>query len=78
MSTEFSDIKLTIDNHVNQLETQVTTLLELLESLSEENAILLKREQQHIEEHRHLLENNNKVRQQVEAMLERLRKMDHS
>ena len=77
MSTEFSDIQLTIDGHVDQLETQVITLLELLESLSKENAILLKREQQLIEERTYLLEKNNMIKRQIEAMLERLRNMEH-
>jgi uncharacterized protein (TIGR02449 family) len=76
MSKEFSDIQLTVDEHIHRLEIQVTTLLELLESLSKENAILLKREQQLIEERSYMLEKNTKVRLQVETMLERLRKMD--
>lgn len=76
MSIESTDIRL--NEQVNQLEKQVAILLELLESFSQENADLLEREKQLMRERSMLLEKNDKARVQVEAMLGRLRTMEHS
>lgn len=76
MSKESTDIRL--NEQVNQLEKQVAVLLELLESFSQENADLQNREKQLLQDRSVLLEKNDKARVQVEAMLGRLRNMEHS
>jgi len=76
MSKESTDIRL--NEQVNQLEKQVAVLLDLLESFSQENADLHSREKQLLQDRSVLLEKNDKARVQVEAMLGRLRNMEHS
>ena len=76
MSTESTDIRL--NEQVSQLEKQVESLLELLESFSQENFDLHEREKQLLQDHSALLDKNDKARVQVEAMLGRLRSMEHS
>ncbi len=76
MTTESTDVRL--NEQVNQLEEQVNLLLDLLETLSQENAVLLEHEKQLTQDRSALLEKNDKARVQVEAMLGRLRTMEHS
>lgn len=76
MSKESTDIRL--NEQVQQLEQQVAMLLELLETLSEDNAALAERESQLMQDRSILLAKNDKARVQVEAMLGRLRNMEHS
>ena len=76
MSIESTDIRL--NEQVDQLEKQVAILLELLESFAQENNDLLEREKQLMRDRSLLLEKNDKARVQVEAMLGRLRSMEHS
>ena len=76
MSTESTDMRL--NEQVQQLEKQVEMLLELLDTLSEDNAALVERERQLVQDRSILLAKNDKARVQVEAMLGRLRNMEHS
>lgn len=76
MSTESTDVRL--NEQVSRLEKKVTILLKLLESFSEDNIALKEREQQLIQDRLKLLDKNSKARVQVEAMLGRLKSMEHS
>ena len=76
MSIEATDVRL--DEQVEQLEKQVNRLLDLLASFAQENAELREREQKLLQDRSILLDKNNKARVQVEAMLGRLKTMEHS
>lgn len=65
-----------LQDHVLQLEKQLTQVLSLLESLSSENRALKAREMQLLKERSILHSKNDKVRLQVEAMIQRLKAMD--
>ncbi len=62
--------------HIDQLEVQLDEVLTLLESLAKENAVLKIREAQLLKERSILHSKNDKVRTQVEAMIQRLKTMD--
>lgn len=76
MSTESTDIRL--NEQISKLEKKVAVLLSLLDSMSRKNATLIEREQQLLQDRTQLLDKNDKARVQVEAMLGRLRSMEHS
>ncbi len=76
MSIKPTDVRL--DEQVELLEKQVNRLLEVLASFAQENAELREREQRLMQDRTTLLDKNNKARVQVEAMLGRLKAMEHS
>lgn len=65
-------------NQIHQLESQLSEVLDLLESLSKENTTLKTREAQLLKERSILHSKNDKVRTQVEAMIQRLKTMDNA
>jgi cell division protein ZapB len=63
---------------VLQLETQVETLLHLLDKLAEENRRLKQREQQLVAEQSELVHKTDTVRNQIETMLGRLNALENT
>ncbi|CAA6802987.1 MAG: Unknown protein [uncultured Thiotrichaceae bacterium] len=74
MSEQTTDIRL--KEHIGQLEQQLGDVLSLLEALSSENAVLKARENQLLKERSELHTKNDKVRSQVESMIQRLKTME--
>ncbi len=75
MSDQTTDIRL--KKQIGQLEEQLIDVLTLLESLSSENAVLKSRENELLHERSELHHRNDKVRSQVESMIQRLKTMDN-
>ena len=67
-----------LKRHTLHLEEQLSEVLDLLESLSDENNTLKIREIQLLKERSILHSKNDKVRTQVEAMVQRLKTMDNA
>lgn len=63
---------------VLQLETQVETLLNLLDKMAEENRRLKNREKQLIAEQSELVHKTDTVRDQIETMLGRLNALENT
>lgn len=76
MSTDSTDVRL--NEQVARLEKKVNILLKLLESFAQDNIALKERERQLTQDRLSLLDKNSKARVQVEAMLGRLKSMEHS
>ncbi len=74
MTKQTTDMRLS--EQIAQLEDQLNDVLELLESLSSENAVLKARENQLLHERSELHHRNDKVRSQVESMIQRLKTME--
>ncbi len=74
MTDQTTDIRLS--EQIGQLEAQLNDVLTLLETLSSENAVLKARENQLLHERSELNHRNDKVRSQVESMIQRLKTMD--
>lgn len=73
-TNQTTDIRL--GEKIAKLEEQLNDVLGLLESLSSENAVLKARENQLLHERSELHHRNDKVRSQVESMIQRLKTMD--
>ncbi len=74
MSDQTTDVRLQMQ--IGQLEDQLNDVLTLLEDLSSENAVLKSRENKLLHERSELHTRNDKVRSQVESMIQRLKTMD--
>ncbi|MCK5726117.1 MAG: hypothetical protein KAH22_04740 [Thiotrichaceae bacterium] len=72
--TTYSKLK----DQIGQLEVQLNDVLTLVESLSAENSILKERESKLLHERAELHNRNDKVRSQVESMIQRLKTLDHN
>lgn len=67
-----------LKDQIGQLEIQLNDVLSLLESLSSENTTLKERESKLLHERAELHNRNDKVRSQVESMIQRLKNLDHN
>lgn len=76
MTEQTTDVRL--KEQIGQLEEQLHEVLSLLTGLSSENAVLKAREKQLLQERSDLHNKNDKVRTQVESMIQRLKAMDDS
>lgn len=74
MNDQTTDVRL--KTQIGQLEDQLNDVLTLLEDLSSENTVLKSRENQLLHERSELHTRNDKVRSQVESMIQRLKTMD--
>lgn len=72
--TTYNNLK----DKIGQLEVQLHDVLALLESLSIENSVLKERESKLLHERADLHNRNDKVRSQVETMIQRLKTLDHN
>ncbi|MGF1642454.1 MAG: hypothetical protein ACFCUJ_02350 [Thiotrichales bacterium] len=68
----------TADSALNNLEGHLGELLELVEQSRKENARLRHENAHLVAERSQLLSNRDKVRTQVESMINRLKTMEHS
>ncbi len=76
MSDKASD-KITLDSEIRRLEKQVDELLDSLGALREENRALRQRQDSLSSERASLLQRNEQVRTRVEAMIGRLKTLEH-
>jgi len=77
MSTKFvEDSDISIQNQVDKLEESISTLLDLCKKLSSENEAFKNSNSRLMQERSELQLTNDKVRAQVEAMVERLKALD--
>ena len=76
MSDKASD-KLSLDTEIRRLEKQVDELLGALGALREENRALRQRQDSLSSERASLLQRNEQVRTRVEAMIGRLKTLEH-
>ncbi len=77
MNITSHDDQLSINKKIDKLEKSVTELLVYCKKLSEENDAFQHSNQQLMLERSELQSKNDKVRAQVEAMMERLKAMDN-
>jgi cell division protein ZapB len=75
MNEQTTDVRLKAQ--IGQLEEQLNDVLSLLEDLSSENRVLKSRENKLLHERSELHTRNDKVRTQVESMIQRLKTMDN-
>jgi len=68
----------TVDQELKQLERRVDELVALVSQLQEENRALRQRQDSMMTERATLLQKNEQVRARVEAMIGRLKAMEHS
>lgn len=79
MSTKFvEDSDISIQNQVEKLEGSISTLLDLCKKLSSENDAFKNSNSRLMQERSELQLTNDKVRAQVEAMVERLKALDNA
>lgn len=76
MSDKASD-KLSLDTEIRRLEKQVDELLGALGALREENRALRQRQESLSSERASLMQRNEQVRTRVEAMIGRLKTLEH-
>jgi len=77
MTTQFvDDSDISIKNQVEKLEASVKNLLELCTKLSSENEAFKNSNSRLMQERSELQLTNDKVRAQIEAMVERLKSLD--
>ena len=76
MSDKASD-KITLDSEIRRLEKQVDELLDTLGALREENRALRHRQDNLANERASLMQRNEQVRTRVEAMIGRLKTLEH-
>ena len=77
MNMQTNDLfELSVDDKINKLEESVSSLLALCEKLTEENHNFKNGNDQLMLERSDLQNKNNKVKLQVEAMVDRLRSLD--
>lgn len=76
MSDKASD-KITLDSEIRRLEKQVDELLDTLGTLREENRALRQRQDSLSSERASLMQRNEQVRTRVEAMIGRLKTLEH-
>jgi cell division protein ZapB len=69
--------KITLDSEIRRLEKQVDELLDTLGALREENRALRQRQDSLSSERASLLQRNEQVRTRVEAMIGRLKTLEH-
>ena len=67
-----------IELDLNKLEFRLEELLEMCARLKDENRMLRKQQESLTHERASLLEKNEKVRSKVEAMIGRLKAMEHN
>ncbi|CAA0079688.1 Uncharacterised protein [BD1-7 clade bacterium] len=65
------------DQQLRQLETKVNELIRLCETLNDENHALNDREAAWQQERSKLIEKNNMARDKIEAMINRLKSLEH-
>jgi len=79
MTTQFvDDSDISIKNQVEKLEASVKNLLELCTKLSSENEAFKNSNSRLMQERSELQLTNDKVRAQIEAMVERLKALDQA
>lgn len=77
MSTKIvEDSDISIQNQVKKLEGSISTLLDLCKKLSSENEAFKNSNSRLMQERSELQLTNDKVRAQVEAMVDRLKALD--
>jgi len=77
MTTQFADDPdISINNKVEKLEASIKDLLELCNKLSSENEAFKNSNSRLMQERSELQLTNDKVRAQIEAMVERLKLLD--
>ncbi len=67
-----------LKEQIFRLEETLNTLLSVTEQLFEENTVLKKKEKQLLKERAELYGKNDKIRAQVESMINRLKSMDNA
>ncbi len=67
-----------IDLELSRIERRVEELVDICNQLKEENRSLRQRQEMLVAEKASLLQKNDMVRGRVEAMIERLKSMEHS
>jgi cell division protein ZapB len=70
--------KTTVDEELKQLERRLGELVAVVAQLQEENRALRQRQDSMMTERATLLQKNEQVRARVEAMIGRLKAMEHS
>jgi cell division protein ZapB len=73
-----SPSKSTVDQELKQLERRLEDLVGMVAQLQEENRALRQRQDSMMTERATLLQKNEQVRARVEAMIGRLKAMEHS
>ncbi|MBM4192002.1 MAG: TIGR02449 family protein [Gammaproteobacteria bacterium] len=75
--TDKASYKVSLDAEIRRLEKQVDELLYSLEALREENRALRQRHESLSSERASLMQRNEQVRTRVEAMIGRLKNLEH-
>jgi cell division protein ZapB len=73
-----SSSRATVDQELKQLERRLGDLVAMVAQLQEENRALRQRQDSMMTERATLLQKNEQVRARVEAMIGRLKAMEHS
>jgi cell division protein ZapB len=72
-----ANTKISVEQELRQLELRLEDLLTLITQLKEENRALRQRQDTLMNERAGLLQKNEQVRARVEAMIGRLKAMEH-
>ncbi len=72
-----SSAKIPVDNELKKLERRVDDLVTIVTQLKEENRALHQRQDALTSDRANLLQKNEQVRARVEAMIGRLKAMEH-
>jgi cell division protein ZapB len=72
-----SSAKIPVDNELKKLERRVDDLVAIVTQLKEENRALHQRQDALTSDRANLLQKNEQVRARVEAMIGRLKAMEH-
>ncbi len=77
MRSAMNNLKLDTVSDIEQLEMQVDDLLRFCKQLQEENRSLREKQKGLVNERATLIEKNERARLKIDAMLTRLRSMEH-
>ena len=77
MRSAMNNLKLDTVSDIEQLESQVDDLLRFCKQLQDENRSLREKQKVLVNERATLIEKNERARLKIDAMLTRLRSMEH-